>query len=336
MEQNRQITLASRPAGFPSESDFKLVTSGIPRPAEGECLVKGLFLSVDPYMRGRMREGASYAAPVQIGEVMVGGLVGRVVESRCDGFQEGDIVEGNLGWQEYAVAQGQALRQVDPGVAPISTALGVLGMPGVTAYFGLLDLTNPQPGETVVVSGAAGAVGSTVGQIAKIRGCRAVGIAGSDEKIRVLTADLGFDGGFNYKTAADYGAELKRLCPAGIDVYFDNVGGAVTDAVFPLLNVHARVSICGQISQYNREAPELGPRLLWHFIVKRIKAQGFLVFDYAARYDEARRQLGQWVREGKLKYRERVVEGLENAPRAFLEMMRGENIGKQLVRLSPE
>jgi NADPH-dependent curcumin reductase CurA len=262
--------------------------------------------------------------------------VGRVVESHAAEFQEGDIVEGNLGWQEYAVVESKALRKVDRTLAPISTALGVLGMPGVTAYFGLLEIADPQPGETVVVSGAAGAVGSTVGQLAKIRGCRVVGIAGSDEKIRILTAEMGFDAGFNYKSVADYGAELKRLCPAGIDVYFDNVGGAITDAVFPLLNVNARVSTCGQISQYNLEKPELGPRLFGHFIVKRLRVQGFLVFDYAARHDEARRALGQWVREGKLKYRERIVDGIENAPRAFLEMMRGENIGKQLVRLSTE
>ena len=334
--QNRQITLAARPAGFPSESDFKLVASDISKPAAGECLVQGLFLSVDPYMRGRLRDAASYAAPAQIGEVMMGGVVGRVVESHAAEFQKGDIVEGNLGWQEYAVAEGKALRKVDPTLAPISTALGVLGMPGVTAYFGLLEIADPQPGETVVVSGAAGAVGSTVGQLAKIRGCRVAGIAGSDEKIRMLTAEMGFDAGFNYKNVADYGAELKRLCPAGIDVYFDNVGGAITDAVFPLLNVNARVTICGQISQYNLEKPELGPRLFGHFIVKRLRVQGFLVFDYAARHDEARRALAQWVREGKLKYRERIVDGIENAPRAFLEMLRGQNIGKQLVRLSAE
>lgn len=334
--QNRQITLASRPAGFPSESDFKLLTSEIPRPNEGECLVQGIYLSVDPYMRGRMRDSASYVAPLQLGEVMVGGVVGRVLESRYAGLKPRDIVEGYLGWQEYAVAPGTALRKVDPTLAPISTALGVLGMPGLTAYFGLLDIAGPQPGETVVVSGAAGAVGSTVGQIAKIRGCRVVGIAGGDEKIRYIVEELGFDAAFNYKTTQNYKAELKRLCPGGIDVYFDNVGGAITDAVFPLLNIHARVSVCGQISQYNLEAAEMGPRLLWHLIVKRAKAQGFLVFDYAARYNEALDQLGQWLKQGKIGYRERIVDGIENAPRAFLEMMQGKNIGKQLVRFAPE
>jgi NADPH-dependent curcumin reductase CurA len=334
--QNRQITLAGRPTGFPSESDFKLVTAEMPKPAAGECLIQGLYLSVDPYMRGRMREGPSYAAPVEVGQLMVGGVVGRVIESDFAGLRPGDIVEGYLGWQEYAVAPGKSLRKVDPSLAPISTALGVLGMPGLTAYFGLLDIGDPRPGETVVVSGAAGAVGATAGQIAKIRGCRVVGIAGSDEKIRQIVEELGFDGGCNYKSARNLTAELKHLCPDGVDVYFDNVGGRVTDAVFPLLNVRARVAVCGQISQYNLESAEMGPRLLWHLIVKRAKAQGFLVFDYASRYNEALRQLSEWVKQGKIHYRERIVDGIENAPRAFLEMMQGKNIGKQLVRLSAE
>jgi NADPH-dependent curcumin reductase CurA len=333
---NRQIMLANRPAGFPSDSDFKLVTAEIPKPKDGECLVQGLYLSVDPYMRGRMRDAPSYAAPVQIGEVMFGGVVGRVVESRYAGLRPGDIAEGLLGWQEYAVAPGTALRKVDPALAPVSTALGVLGMPGLTAYFGLLDIADPQPGETVVVSGAAGAVGSTVGQIAKIRGCRVVGIAGSDEKIRHLVDELGFDAAFNYKTTQDYKAEVKRLCPEGVDVYFDNVGGAITDAVFTLLNLRARVSVCGQIAQYNLEKPDLGPRLLWHLIIKRARAQGFLVLDYADRYQEGLRQVAQWVLAGKIQYRETIVDGIENAPRAFLDMLQGKNIGKQLVRLAPE
>lgn len=335
-QQNRQITLASRPAGFPSESDFKLLSVPIPKPGEGECLVQGIYLSVDPYMRGRMRDRPSYVPPVGLGEVMGGGVVGRVLESKCAELRKGDIVEGLLGWQEYAVAPAKALRKVDPTLAPISTALGVLGMPGLTAYFGLLDVAGPKAGETVVVSGAAGAVGATAGQIAKIQGCRVVGIAGSDEKVRELVGELGFDAAFNYKTAKDYAAELNALCPGGVDVYFDNVGGAITDAVFLLLNVGARVSVCGQISQYNLETAEVGPRLLWHLIVKRAKAQGFLVFDYADRYPEGLAQLAQWVKQGKIQFRERIAEGIDNAPKAFLEMMQGRNIGKQLVRLSPE
>lgn len=335
-QENHQIVLASRPSGFPKLGNFRLETGTIAAPNDGECLVRGIYLSVDPYMRGRMNDGPSYAPPVQLGQVMVGSVVGRVVVSRFDGLKDGDIVAGELGWQEYAVARGKALRKVDPSLAPISTAIGMLGMPGLTAYFGLLDLGQPRAGETVVVSGAAGAVGSTVGQIAKIKGCRVVGIAGSDAKIAHLVNDLGFDAGFNYKTVKDYRAKLRELCPGGIDVYFDNVGGDITDAVFPLLNVKARVAICGQISQYNLEEPELGPRLLWHFIVKRIRAEGFLVFDFAERYGEGLKQLGQWIRDGKLKYFERVAEGLENAPQAFIEMLQGKNVGKQIVKLSAE
>lgn len=333
---NRQIRVAARPVGVPKESDFRLTESPIPQPGDGQCLIRGLYLSVDPYMRGRLRDRKSYAAPVEIGDVMVGGVAGRVIESRHDNFKAGDIVVGNLGWQEYAVEDAKELRKVDPQIAPVSTALGVLGMPGLTAYFGLLDICHPRAGETVVVSGAAGAVGSVAGQIAKIMGCRAVGIAGSDEKVRYITEDLGFDGGFNYKTTVDYGAELQRLCPDGVDVYFDNVGGAITDAVFPLLNVKARVSVCGQISQYNLEEPEMGPRLLWHLIVKQARVEGFLVFQYSERFAEGLADLAAWVKAGRLKYRESIVEGIDNAPRAFIDMLTGGNIGKQLVKLADD
>ena len=333
---NRQITLAKRPQGFPKESDFRLVSSPVGTPGDGECLVQVIYLSVDPYMRGRMRDVESYAPPIELGQLMVGRVVGRVLESRHDGYQEGDVVFADLGWQEYAVAKGPALAKIDPRAAPISTALGVLGMPGLTAYFGLLDICRPRSGEAVVVSAAAGAVGSTVGQIAKIKGCRVVGVAGSDEKVRYVTQDLGFDAAFNYKVVDDYSAVLRELCPDGIDVYFDNVGGAITDAVIPLLNVKARVAICGQISQYNLETPQMGPRLLWHLIVKRAKVEGFLVLDYAARREEGLRKVSDWVRSGEIKYRERIAEGIENAPRAFMEMLSGRNIGKQLVRVSGE
>ena len=333
---NRQILLASRPDGLPKETDFQISETAIPQPSGGQCLIRILYMSVDPYMRGRIRDRKSYAPPVGLGDVMVGGAVGEVLESRGTPFSSGDIVVGALGWQEYAVADGKELRKVDRGAAPISTSLGVLGMPGITAYFGLLDICDPQPGETVVISAAAGAVGSAVGQIAKIKGCRAVGIAGSDEKVRHLIEDLGFDAAFNYKTPGDTGGKLREYCPEGVDVYFDNVGGAITDAVFPLLNTKSRVSVCGQISQYNLEEAELGPRLLWHLIVKRAKVQGFLVFDYQDRYDAGLAQLGDWVRGGKLKYRERIAEGIENAPRAFIEMLSGKNIGKQLVKLTSE
>lgn len=334
MPKNRRIVLAARPDGFPKESDFAIVESDTPRPAEGECLVEGLYLSVDPYMRGRMREGKSYAPPLAIGETIVGGVVGRVVESRSPAFIAGDIAFGDLGWTEYAAAPAAALRKVDPNLAPISTALGVLGMPGLTAYFGLLDVCDPQPGETVLVSGAAGAVGSLVGQIAKIRGCRAVGVAGTDEKVAWLTAELGFDAAFNYKRFNRYGHKLDELCPEGVDCYFDNTGGPLTDEVFPRLRRFARVAVCGQIDQYNDRQAARGPRLLWHLIVKQAKAEGFLVFQYERRYAEGLARMAGWLRDGRLHYRETVSEGIESAPRAFIGMLRGENIGKQIVKLA--
>jgi NADPH:quinone reductase len=331
---NRQITLAARPRGFPKESDFKLVESPVPSPGEGEFVSRALYLSVDPYMRGRMNDAPSYAPPVKIGEAMVGGVVGRVVESRHPQFRQGDIVCGDFGWQDYAVSRGAGVRKLDPAQAPITTALGVLGMPGLTAYFGLLEIGKAVPGETVVVSGAAGAVGSIVGQIAKIKGCRVVGIAGSDAKIDYIVNQLGFDAGFNYKTTSDYHARLKELCPNGIDCYFDNVGGPLTDGVFRLINTHARISVCGQISQYNAEKPEMGPRLLGMLIMRQARVEGFLVFQFADRYAEGLRQLAEWMRQGRLKYREEIAEGLENAPKAFLGILKGENTGKQLVKVA--
>ena len=331
---NRQILLAARPVGFPKDSDFKLVENPLPTPGDGQILVRSIYLSVDPYMRGRMNDVKSYAPPVQIGEVMGGGVVAKVVASNNPAFKEGDIVEGMFGWQDYAVSPGQGVRKIDPSLAPISTALGVLGMPGLTAYFGLLEIGKPKTGETVVVSGAAGAVGSIVGQIAKIKGCRVVGIAGGDDKIAYLTGELGFDGAFNYKTTSDYYEKLKELCPGGVDVYFDNVGGEITDAVFRLINPKARISICGQISQYNLEKPEMGPRLiLTSLLVKQARAEGFLVFQFLERYPEGLSQMAQWVKEGKLKYKEDIEEGIENTPRAFMAMLKGRNIGKQLVKV---
>ena len=331
---NRQITLASRPVGFPKVSDFHLVYSPLPSPAAGEVLVRSIYLSLDPYMRGRMNDAESYARPVAIGEVMPGGAVAFVLESAHPEFRSGDAVEGMLGWQEYAVAQGRELRKIDPSLGPISTALGVLGMPGLTAFFGLLDICDPQPGETVVVSGAVGAVGMLVGQIATIKGCRVVGVAGSDAKISWLLDELGFDAALNYKTAEDFDGKLEKLCPDGIDVYFDNVGGAITDAVVRLINVKARISVCGQISQYNLEEPEVGPRWLGQMIVKQAKVQGFLVSSYVERFSEGLKQLAIWLRQGKLKYREDVAQGIEAAPQAFIGMLQGKNQGKQLVQLS--
>src|SRR5581483_6488276 len=293
---NRQFVLKTRPVGLPKESDFELKELAIPELKDGEVLVRAAYLSVDPYMRGRISGMKSYAAPVEIGGLMVGGGVAQVVESHNPAFAPGDFVDIYMGWQEYAISSGKNLRKLDPSI-PVSTALGVLGMTGLTAYFGLLDVCDPKPGETVVVSGAAGAVGSVVGQIAKIKGCRTVGIAGGDDKVEWIKSECGYDEAFNYKTTTDYAAKLKELCPNGIDCYFDNVGGPLTDAVFTALNVHSRISICGQISQYNNTKPELGPRLFGALIVYRAKVQGFLVSDYAPRFGQALPEMAAWVRE---------------------------------------
>ena len=330
---NRQITLASRPVGFPKVSDFHLIYSPLPSPAAGEVLVRSIYLSLDPYMRRRMSDADSDARSVAIGEVMPGGAVAFVLESENQQFRAGDAVQGMLGWQEYALAQGRELRKIDPGLAPISTALGVLGMPGLTALFGLLDICDPQRGETVVVSGAAGAVGMLVGQIAKIKGCRVVGVAGANAKISWLLDELGFDAALNYKTAENLHAKLEELCPDGVDVYFDNVGGAITDAVMRRINTSARISVCGQISQCNLEEPEVGPRWLGQLIVKQAKVEGFLVSGYAERFPEGLEQLTRWLKQGKLKYREDVAQGIEAAPQAFIGMLQGKNQGKQLVQL---
>jgi NADPH:quinone reductase len=331
---NRQFVLASRPAGLPEESNFKMIETPIPEPKDGEFLARAMYLSVDPYMRGRISQAKSYAAGVEIGGVMVAGGVARVVESKNENFRAGDIVDVYMGWQEYVVSNGRGVRKLDPAVAPVSTALGVLGATGLTAYFGLLDVCHPKPGETVVVSGAAGAVGSIVGQIANIKGCRTVGIAGGDDKVDWILKDCGYDAAFNYKTTDNYGAKLKELCPKGIDIYFDNVGGAITDAVLMQINTFARLSICGQISQYNNAKPEMGPRLLGMLIVARAKMQGFLITDYMSRFGEALVEMSGWVREGKIKYREDIVEGFENLPRAFIGLFHGENIGKRIVKVT--
>jgi NADPH:quinone reductase len=330
---NRQVTLAARPEGFPQDSDFALVESEIPKPGAGEVLVRSHWLSLDPYMRGRMSTARSYAKPTEIGEPMTGQVVGEVVESQDGRFAGGDIVVGQLGWQDYAVARGGTLRKVDPAFGPPQTALHVLGTTGLTAYFGLFDVGKPKPGDAVVVSAAAGAVGQLVGQLAGIAGCGSVvGLAGGPEKVRDLTELYGYDVGIDYK-ADDVNARLKEACPNGVDVYFDNVGGALSETIFRRLALGARVPICGQISQYNLAEPELAPRNLGFLIVFRARLEGFLVSDYVHRFPEAITRLGRWLAEGKLTYREDVTDGLENAPRAFIGMLRGENRGKTLVKV---
>ena len=306
----------------------------MPQPAAGEVLVRSLWLSLDPYMRGRMSEARSYAKPTQIGEPMTGQVVGEVVESADPRFAPGDTVVGQLGWQEHAVARGGALRKVDPSLAPVQTALHVLGVTGLTAYFGLFDIGLPKPGDTVVVSGAAGAVGQIVGQLAKIAGCRpVVGLAGGPEKVGDLTELYGYDTGIDYKSD-DVNARLKEACPNGVDVYFDNVGGALSETVFRRLALGARVPICGQISQYNLAEPELAPRNLGFLIVFRARLEGFLVSDYAYRFDEGLRGSAAGSPTARSSYREDVTEGLENAPRAFIGMLNGENRGKALVKIA--
>ena len=324
---------AERPEGEPTLDSFDLREVDRPTPRFGELLVRVHHLSVDPYMRGRMRAGESYAEPWAVGDPLEGGVVGEVVASEHDGYEVGDLVAGRGTWSEYSVLDADDATPVDPSVAALPAYLGVLGMPGRTAYFGLLDVGEPRPGDTVVVSGAAGAVGSTVGQIAKLNGCRVVGFAGTDEKTTWLTDDLGFDAAINYEATDDYRAALADAAPGGVDVYFDNVGGPITDAVFTQLNVDARVTVCGQIAHYNDERVPTGPRKLPLLIASRAKVEGLLVSDYATRFDAARDQLETWVASGELDHRETVVEGLENAPDAFLGLFSGDNVGKQVVRV---
>ncbi|WP_434042782.1 NADP-dependent oxidoreductase [Sorangium cellulosum] len=335
--RNRKFVLAARPAGEPKASDFKLIEEEIPEPGEGRALLRTLYLSLDPYMRGRMNAGKSYAPPVEIGDVMVGGAVSEVVRSGVAGLSPGDIVEGRTGWQAYAITDGSGLRKVDPALGPVSTALGVLGMPGMTAYTGLLNLGQPKPGETVVVAAASGAVGSLVGQIAKIKGCRAVGVAGGPRKCDHVVNELGFDACVDHR-GPDMADRLKAACPDGIDVYFENVGGAVFEAVLPLLNPFARVPVCGLIAHYNDVAPPPGPDrlpdLMRQVLSKRLMLRGFIVGDFAEQRGEFLEETSRWIREGRVKYREDVVEGLEKAPEAFIGLLKGENFGKLVVRVA--
>ncbi len=306
----------------------------MPTPGSGEFLARTIYLSLDPYMRGRMNEARSYAPSVEIGQPMVGGTVSEVVESNNPAFAKGDLVAGYDGWQAYGVSKGVGVRKLDPRQAPISTALGVLGMPGMTAYVGLLDIGRPKAGETVVVSAAAGAVGSAVGQIAKIKGCRAVGIAGGADKCRHVVDRLEFDACVDYRRD-DFPAALQAACPKGIDVYFENVGGAVLNAILKTINPHARIPLCGLISQYNATEMPAGPNL-GVFLINRILLKGFIVSDHLDRLPDFLKDGAQWVREGRLKYREDVVEGLENAPAAFIGLLQGKNLGKMLVKVGPE
>ena len=330
--ENRRIVLASRPKGWVSEENFRLENAPLPRPAEGEVLVKNLWLSLDPYMRGRMDDRKSYAAKQELGEVMIGGTAGEVIESRNPAFKSGDAVVGMLGWQQYGCADGKGLRKVDAGRVPLSAYLGVLGMPGVTAWVGLLDICRPKEDETVAVSAASGAVGSVVGQIARLKGCRAVGIAGGKAKCDYVVKELGFDACVDYKTG-NLNDDLKAAAPKGVDCYFENVGGEILDALLRRMNPFSRIAVCGLISQYNLTEP-YGVKTFQSILTNRIKVQGFIVSDRLELWAKALPELAAWVAEGKIKYRESVVEGLENAPRGLIALLQGGNFGKQLVKLA--
>ncbi len=336
--ENQRLVLASRPVGEPQESDFRMEHGPVPTPGPGQALVRTVWLSLDPYMRGRMSDAPSYVPPVPVGGVMTGGTVGEVVESQAEGLKPGDLVTGFNGWQAYAAVDAAGLRRIEPGPLPASTALGVLGMPGMTAYCGLLNIGQPKPGETVVVAAASGPVGSMVGQVAKLRGARAVGIAGGAEKCAYVRS-IGFDDCIDHR-GPDLPARLKQACPGGIDVYFENVGGLVWDAVFPLLNPFARIPVCGLISQYNQTAPASGPDrqagLMRAILTKRLTMRGFIVWDFASQQAEFLREVGAWVESGQIKYREDIVDGLERAPAAFIGMLHGKNFGKLLVRVGPD
>jgi NADPH-dependent curcumin reductase len=334
MLTTRRVLLKTRPVGAPKPSDFAIEDAPLAAPRDGEMLCRTIYLSLDPYMRGRISGVKSYAKGVDPGELMVGGTVSEVLESKHPSFKAGDIVQGYDGWQTHAISTGAGVRRLDTAVAPISTALGVLGMPGMTAYVGLLDIGQPKPGETVVVSAASGAVGAVVGQIARLKGCRAVGIAGAKDKCDYVVSELGFDACVNYKTE-DLGKALSAACPHGVDIYFENVGGAVTEAVVHLLNPFARIPLCGLISMYNATSPAPGPS--WRFLLtNRVLVKGFIVSDHLDRMPAFLADCTTWIREGRLKFREDVVEGLDNAPGAFIGLLEGKNFGKMLVRVGED
>jgi NADPH-dependent curcumin reductase CurA len=333
--KTRQILLASRPAATPTAANFRIEEVELPEPGAGEALVRNVFMSVDPYMRGRMREGRSYAQPWEVGQPADGRAVGVVVKSSAPGLAPGDRVASMLGWREHFVTKADALNKLDASV-PLSAYLGVLGVPGFTGWYGLKEIGKPKAGETLVVSGAAGATGSLVVQAGKILGCRVVGTAGTEAKCAWLTRELGADAAINYRTAGDLYEALRRACPNGIDIYFENVGGAMLDAVLRQINPQARIPLCGMISQYNLEVPEPGPRYLFSMIGNRALMQGFIISDHMRRYPEFLAEVGGWLKAGRLKYEETMVDGLDRAVGAFLGLFQGDNTGKMVVRLGPD
>lgn len=331
MKTNRQVILNSRPTGMATLDNFQIVNRQISEPKKGEVLAKTLYISVDPYMRNRMDDRRSYIEPFQLNEPISGGIVGQIIQSNSSNFKPGDFVLGFSTWGDYFTTSASQLEKINLPEESLSLALGILGMPGMTAYFGLLDIGHPKPGEILLVTAAAGAVGSVVGQIGKIKGCHVIGIAGSEEKIRYLKNEFGFDEALNYKDS-NFEQQLKDATPQGVDIYFDNVGGTITDAIVKRINRHARIAICGQISMYNHEK-DIGPRPFPQLLTKSALARGFIVNEYATRFPEAQKQIAIWIKEGKLKYQESIMQGLESLPKAFLALFSGENQGKQLVKL---
>jgi NADPH-dependent curcumin reductase CurA len=328
----KQIVLAARPKGLPVAGDFRTENITLPALQEGEVLLKGLYYSVDPYMRGRMNDAKSYAPPYQSDAPIAGGVVASVVESKAANFKNGDMVTGFLPWRTEIVASEKLLTKIDTGLAPASYYLGILGMTGLTAYFGLMHIGKPKAGETVVVSGAAGAVGVVVGQLAKIAGCRVTGIAGSEEKVQLLKDEFGFDETINYKTTPDMKKAIAAACPDGVDIYFDNVGGTISDAVIANINFHARIPLCGQISLYNSIEVPTGPRLQPMLLTRSVLMQGFIIHNFQSEFAEGVQHLAQWVKEGKLKFTETIVDGFDSLPTALLGLFKGENTGKMIVK----
>ncbi len=330
--KTEQIVLASRPKGLPVMDNFRTEEIELPGLKAGEILLSGLYYSVDPYMRGRMNDAKSYVPPFEIDKPLMGSVIGKVIESKSEKFKVGEVVLGNLPWQKIFIASENQLTKIDTNLAPASYYLGILGMTGLTAYFGLMHIGKPKAGETVVVSGAAGAVGIVVGQIAKIQGCQVVGIAGSDDKINLLKTDFGFNEAINYKTTSDMNKAIAAACPKGVDVYFDNVGGEISDAVINNINFHARIPLCGQISLYNSTETPMGPRLQPMLLTRSVLMQGFIVSNFQAQFPEGISKLAQWVKEGKLKFKETMEQGFENLPKALLGLFSGENTGKMVVK----
>jgi NADPH-dependent curcumin reductase CurA len=330
---SREIRLKNRPVGLPAESDFELAEVTVPEVRPGEILVQNIYMSVDPYMRGRMYDRKSYVPPFQLNQPLEGGCVGRVVESKNEQFKVGDFVLGMLGWREYFISQGSGITKIDPDLAPIQAYLGTLGMPGLTAYVGLLDIGKPKEGQTVFVSAASGAVGSVVCQIAKLKGCHTVGSAGSDQKVSWLREEAGVDSAFNYKKVDNIIAEVGQHCSKGIDVYFENVGGVHLQAALEYMNTFGRIVMCGAISRYNDTEPVPGPSNLFYVTSKQLTLQGFIVRDHMSKLPQFYADMAKWIAEGKIKWKETIVEGLANAPRAFIGLFKGENFGKMIVKV---